>query len=371
MTVQRRKALRWALILGALGVGAALLGLAVAASGLIPIKASSGHWAITEWMLHFSMKRSIATHTLGEELPPLNDPALILRGAGHYEGGCRPCHGAPGTLTPRIARAMLPPPPELTHAASKWQPEELFYIVKHGIKFTGMPAWPNQKRDDEVRAVVAFMLAMPELNATAYQQLVYGPVPVQDNAPALAGLTARAQRTLEGCARCHGAHGDGRENSAFPKLSGQRAGYMEAALTSYADDRRMSGIMQPIAAALDVEQRRELASYYARAQRATPPPSSESAERISRGREIALRGIPARRVAACKSCHGPKPDKDNPKYPLLTGQYADYLLLQLQLFQRGERGGSENHHLMLKVAPRLELEQMRDVAAYYSAGAPE
>ena len=83
------------------------IGLGVAASGLIPIKASSGHWAITEWMLHFSMRRSIATHTIGDELPPLDDAAWVLRGAGHYEAGCKPCHGSPELVEPRVARIFL------------------------------------------------------------------------------------------------------------------------------------------------------------------------------------------------------------------------------------------------------------------------
>src|SRR5690606_33678132 len=93
-----------------LGVG----GFLVAASGLIPIKASAGHWPITEWFLAFTMKRSTATHSLGVDVPPgLDNPDLILKGAGHYEFGCRSCHGAPGTPRPRIVDGMLPAPPEL------------------------------------------------------------------------------------------------------------------------------------------------------------------------------------------------------------------------------------------------------------------
>src|SRR5687768_7003788 len=53
-----------------------------AASGIIPIKASSGHWAITRWFLQFSKQRSVATHTLGMESIPLDEPSLVLKGAG-------------------------------------------------------------------------------------------------------------------------------------------------------------------------------------------------------------------------------------------------------------------------------------------------
>ncbi len=68
-----------AVILGGLAIG----GFLIAASGIVPIKASSGHWAITDWFLHFAMRRSIATQSLGIESPALDGPGLVLKGAGH------------------------------------------------------------------------------------------------------------------------------------------------------------------------------------------------------------------------------------------------------------------------------------------------
>jgi hypothetical protein len=56
----------------------------------------------------------------------------------------------------------------------RYTPEQLFSIVKHGIKFTGMPAWPVQQRDDEVWAMVAFLRRLPDLDAAGYRRLAYG-----------------------------------------------------------------------------------------------------------------------------------------------------------------------------------------------------
>src|SRR5687768_7705365 len=120
----------------------AVAGFLVAASGIIPIKASSGHWPITEWFLRFAMRRSIATHSLGTDVPELDDPGLVLKGAGHYETGCRSCHGAPGERQPRIAQSMLPRAPDLMPRIRASNSRKLFHVVKHGLKFTGMPAWP-------------------------------------------------------------------------------------------------------------------------------------------------------------------------------------------------------------------------------------
>lgn len=402
---------RWlitaALLLGMLAVG----GVLAVTSGIIPITASSGHFAVTEWLLAFTKKRSVATHTLGKEPPALADPALLLKGAGHFEAGCRPCHGAPDLpRLPRVPRAMLPPPPNLSVIAPTYEPEELFYIVKHGIKFTGMPAWPSQVRDDEVAALVAFLVALPKLDAAGYRRLVHGEPasPARSNAAApstaassaaaasaaepldvLAGAEGAPRAVVSSCGRCHGMDGLGRGNAAFPALAGQREQYLVMALEAYAADRRQSGLMQPSAAALPAEEMRQLAAYYSRlpGRRARGAPAAneaaaaatasganrdvaDDAASIERGRQIAERGVPDRRVPSCSDCHGPGPGLEGAAAPVLAGQYADYLVLQLQLFANKQRGGSDRAHLMDEVAPRMTHEHMRDAARYYESLAP-
>lgn len=369
---------RWGLKAAVVVVALALAGFAVMASGIVPIKASSGHFAATAWLLQFGKSRSLATHTLGMDLPALGEPALILRGAGHYESGCRPCHGSPELRRPRIAAAMTPSPPYLAPLIGTRDPEELFYVVKHGIKFTGMPAWPVRHRDDEVRAVVAFLLELPRLDADAYRRLVYGDARGELDVPSLPGLSARASRAVATCRRCHGVDGLGRGHAAFPKLAGQRREYLVLALRAFAEDRRQSGIMGPIAASLASDELRELAGYYASLGAGVGAESARTASaratapgRTAAGEAIAMRGIPSRGVPSCVDCHGPGSAPRNHAYPNLAGQYADYLVLQLELFKSERRGGSAFAHLMEHVASRLSAEQMRDVAAYYASLAPE
>lgn len=347
-------------------------GFLVAASGIIPIKASSGHWGITRWFLIFSMHRSFSTHSLGIKAPRLDDPALVLRGAGAYETNCRPCHGSPELRHPRVARRMLPEPPYLPPKIPEWEPEELFSLVKHGVKLTGMPAWPTQKRDDEVWAMVAFLLRYQHLDAEGYRRLVYGGLPPAAEAAPEEGLLGpqNAPRAVAAsCGRCHGVDGRGRGEGAFPRLAGQRPAYLYAALQAYARGTRHSGVMEPIAAGLSPGEMRELARYYA----ALPAPSPRRAATLAaveRGRRIAHQGVPAKRIPSCADCHGPGATRRNPAYPSLAGQDASYLVLQLELFHNEHRGGSAFAHLMRPVAKRLTPEQMRDVAAYYASLAP-
>ena len=375
---------RWlfrAMMLGAL---AGLVGAAVVVSGVAPIKASSGHWAITEAFLQFAKRRSISTHSLTIAVPQLGDRRLVMMGAGHFDFGCRPCHGSPATPQPTIAAEMLPQPPDLRESVARFDPEELFYIVKHGLKFTGMPAWPALQRDDEVWAMVAFLRALPDLDARDYRELagtlkpatrpVEATVPLED----LVVADEPPPAVTATCARCHGIDGMGRGLGAFPRLAGQRPAYLLASLRAYARAERHSGIMQPVAAGLDATALEPIAAYYANQRSpslgASGTIAAEAATpEIARGRAIATSGVPDRLVPPCVECHGPGAQPRNPLYPVLAGQYAEYLVQQLSAFKAEDRGGTEYHHIMQKVAGQLTDEQIRAVAEYYASlgGGPQ
>lgn len=362
---------RWMLQIATLGVMASVAGFLLAFSGLVPIGASSGHWPITEWFLSFSMSRSVSTHSLGVDVPRLDDPGMVLKGATHYETGCFPCHGSPVMQRPRIARAMTPHPPYLPPAVAQWEPEELFYIVKHGVKFTGMPAWPTQHRDDEVWAMVAFLKVFPELDAQEYRQLVSGDAVVSKEDAPLQGLTgpdAIPRVVTDSCQRCHGKDGLGRGMAVFPQLTGQKSAYLEASLEAYASGNRHSGIMEPIAAGLSRKEMKDVARYYARLAAPERTKSSRKTDSaVVRGAALAHEGLPSQRIPICAECHGPGDSMRNPSYPTLAGQYADYLVLQLELFASEHRGGTPYAHLMHPVADLLTPQQMRDVALYYES----
>ena len=349
----------------------AIAGFLLAASGVIPIKASSGHWAVTRWFLQFSKQRSFSTHSIGTEVPPLDDARLVLQGAGAYETNCSACHGSPLLPDPRVAQHMTPRPPYLPTTLHNWDDAELFYIVKHGIKFTGMPAWPARQRDDEVWAVVAFIRRLPDLDSTGYRRLANGDAEVSEVEPLerLLGPTNVPEAIATSCARCHGSNGLGR-GSAFPKLAGQSSAYLYHSLHAYARNERHSGVMGPVVAGLGDEEMLALARYYAGLGSGQSVASGDQSESIERGRRIALEGIPGQRVASCVSCHGPGNLPRNPIYPELAGQYPDYLSLQLELFKKHARGGTSYAHIMRQTAERLTAQQVRDVTLYYSSLSP-
>ena len=348
---------------------AGFAGLLVALSGIVNIASSSGHFRLTAWFLEFGKRRYVTTYTLLTKVPPLDDPAMVTRGAGHYEIGCRQCHGAPDDPS-FFGKKMTPESPYLPPIIESYSPDELFRIVKHGIKFTGMPAWPDLNRDDEVWSMVAFLLKLPDMNKEDYKKLVYGkkePLIIQPSP--YSGEVSR--HILMTCANCHGTDGNGRGEGAFPKLAGQNRQYLEESLRAYKSGKRHSGTMELVASSLSEEMIKSISNYYSsRHRRKTlkgPVPEKNAA--IERGRNIAQQGIPHQKVAACIGCHGPddKRGTRKPHFPDLRGLPSSYIENQIRLFIENKRGGTEHADLMKKAVPHLTEKQRRDVSIYYES----
>jgi mono/diheme cytochrome c family protein len=150
-----------------------LLGwLAFIYSGLYDVAATNPHWPVTYWIMNTTQVRSIKSHAAGIAVPAgLDDPAKVLIGVEHFAAHCAVCHGAPGVPRGEIAQGLYPQPPDLAVAAKLYSDGELFWIVKHGIKMTGMPAWSDHS-DEELWATVAFLKKLPGMSEQDYAKLV-------------------------------------------------------------------------------------------------------------------------------------------------------------------------------------------------------
>lgn len=348
--------LRWKhLILAA--VGAVFLGFFVAWSGLMGIGARSGHWAITEWFLHWTMQNSVRTASLSTEPPPLDNPEMLKLGAGHYEQGCAFCHGSPALARSAVVFNMLPVPPDLKDKVPEWSEEELFHIVKDGVRFTGMPAWPAEHREDEVWAMVAFLKQLPDMQADRYRHL--------------AGLGAKSEGAGQPQLTCQSCHDPKRLNgqSLIPHLAGQSQTYLRDSLIAYINNERASGVMATAVTGLTEENAAQLAAFYAGMERS--PLSVDDANprgaNVEAGRKLAERGRSEDRIPACLSCHDRV--NGNPAYPSLKGLSAPYLSTQLKLFREGHRGGTKFSHLMIPAAKNLTDADIENLSAYFASGA--
>ncbi|HEX4893021.1 MAG TPA: c-type cytochrome [Hyphomicrobiaceae bacterium] len=350
----------WAMAGAVLAVVGALL---VAWSGVIKTTASSGHWRVTEWFLELAMRSSVATHSLRVGEPPrLDDPDLVRLGAGHFAGGCAPCHGAPGQPRNPIYLQMLPEPTDLVEAVPAWKPHQLFWIVKHGIKYSGMPAWVALERDDEVWAVVAFLSALPALTPDQYRAAALGNVDQRQQTGADLKRSGPSAMSLAACGRCHDDERSPQTSRLIPSLAGQHRGYLERVLREYARGERLSGVMQPVAADLDSGEIAAVADYYSSIPARRAAASADLAG-VALGRKIATEGVPEQSIPACLACHG----RGTALFPRLSGQPAPFLRAQLHLWQKGGRVQSVAGRIMGPIAQRLNSDQVTAVAAFFES----
>jgi len=162
---------RWGLLAGALFVlvGAAAVGIY---AGLYNIAADVPHTQPVYWLFETVRDRSVEARARDVVAPnDLNDPNRISRGAGQYADMCSGCHLAPGMKRTEISRGLYPRAPELRRKTDLTSAEQ-FWIVKHGVKMTGMPAWGVTHDDELLWDVVAFVRKLPELTPEQYETLV-------------------------------------------------------------------------------------------------------------------------------------------------------------------------------------------------------
>jgi cytochrome c553 len=250
--------------------GVAVLGAVVLfVAAPLNIAARIGPYPGIGWALHTYMKqwaRNWSFFVTKPDFVDLAGPALIRLGAGYFESGCAACHSAPGRDRNPLVTMMEPPPPPLaSKEVANFSDAELYWIVWNGVRYTAMPGWSGDHREDEVWAMVAFLRTYQKLTPQEYVRLANGDVHPTggDHAGAIGfdDVASHMDKTLQTCARCHGADGMGRDGTA-PKIAGQSRQYLTATLAGYAAGRRSSGIMQPIAAPLSQNEIAALAAHF-------------------------------------------------------------------------------------------------------------
>ncbi len=146
-------------------------------SGYYPMGADEPHNDLTSWALETLRERSIARASKDIQVPTdLNSPERLLAGGADYNDMCAGCHLKPGVTQSDFTLGLYPLPPNLTQAATlqdgvEIQARQRFWIIKHGIKASGMPAWGPGHDDERIWSMVAFLQRLPELSPQQYQIL--------------------------------------------------------------------------------------------------------------------------------------------------------------------------------------------------------
>lgn len=206
------------LTVAALGLAGAAAGALVVYGGLYNVAATVQHTQPVYSLLETAMHQSVKLRARNIETPKLDDERLVMRGAACFRDKCVQCHGAPGVAQGDIGKSMQPLPGPLVDARHHWKPRELYWLTKHGIKMSGMPAWEYRLSEDELWSVVAFLARLPDLTPQQYAEVTrFEATGVQGaptgsacgaapgGAPVRPGDVERGKRALHqyACSACH------------------------------------------------------------------------------------------------------------------------------------------------------------------------
>jgi mono/diheme cytochrome c family protein len=166
---RRRSTVIWTL----LGVGAVVgvLAVGLVLGGVYNVAADAPHTGFIFSLLETVRDRSIANHAQGIAVPnDLGDAKRIAAGASEYAEMCSQCHLAPGMDKTEISQGLHRSAPEFARGDNLTAAEQ-FWVVKHGVKFTAMPAWGPTHEDALLWNLVAFIRKMPSLSAAQYKAM--------------------------------------------------------------------------------------------------------------------------------------------------------------------------------------------------------
>lgn len=158
----------------------ALGGIGFVYSGLYPMGADVPHNQLTHWVLETLRERSLARASGGLQVPvDLDSSDRLLAGGADYNDMCVGCHLSPGMRDSDFSLGLYPVPPNLSEASGEHGHDDEptqhnqrhFWVIKHGIKASGMPAWGPGHDDDRIWSMVAFLNRLPTLSPEQYQIL--------------------------------------------------------------------------------------------------------------------------------------------------------------------------------------------------------
>jgi mono/diheme cytochrome c family protein len=140
-------------------------------SGWYNVSAMNDESGLMKWVFNSTKSNSIESRLKEISVPDLNDLAMLKEGFEHYNEMCVSCHGVPGEEESELSKGLNPPAPYLVESVKHSDEKELFWVIKNGIRMTGMPAWGKTHSDEKIWAIVAFMKTLPKLTPEEYNKM--------------------------------------------------------------------------------------------------------------------------------------------------------------------------------------------------------
>jgi mono/diheme cytochrome c family protein len=161
-------------------------GLAVVNFGWFPTRADV---APPEWETHVAMSAmdaSMERHAprIANPVPPTDEN--LIEGMKIYTMNCAVCHGTLDNKPSPLEHSFYPPPPQLILAPPDDPEWHVYYTIRTGVRYTGMPAWSKALSDDDMWKVTAFLTRLEKLppGVQDYWKKAFGAGPLPAGADA-------------------------------------------------------------------------------------------------------------------------------------------------------------------------------------------
>ncbi|MGH6795126.1 MAG: c-type cytochrome [Methylocella sp.] len=148
----------------------ALCAFLVIVSGAYNVAAVAPPTELERIILSSAMRYAVRAHA-GKDTRETWSDDQVRQGFKDYDTMCVVCHGAPGKERSDIGKSLRPEPPNLAEASQQWSSAELFWIVKNGIRMTGMPAFGPTHQDEQIRNFVGFVRRLPQMSAEEFEAM--------------------------------------------------------------------------------------------------------------------------------------------------------------------------------------------------------
>ncbi|MEX6507976.1 cytochrome c [Jiella sp. M17.18] len=215
--------------LGAIGALAILIAVAGAIyffGGYYNVAAVGGGNAVVEWALRSVREASVDQHAVAPPKPDwFGTPQAVEAGAKEFaKGACINCHGGPGVEPAKFAQGMDPNPPDLGHVGEEEDPTAIFWVIKNGIRMTGMPGFGMHAKDEQIWRLVSFIKEMKNVSPEKFK--AWTPAGGSQSAEAKGGEGKAASNGGAAGSNANGSSGSGSNGSSSQPApaSGQGGG---------------------------------------------------------------------------------------------------------------------------------------------------
>lgn len=199
----------------------------------------------------------------------------------------------------------------------------------------------------------------------------------------LAAQNLEAGKDINGpCAGCHGEFGQGGKKGEYPRIGGQRAPYLEQQLRLFRDRIRINIPMYPYTEHRELSDQdiADVSAYLASIKLPTKPPEFKDSDgaltRLLAMEKVMVitraEGDPANGEKHyqehCANCHA-KNGMGRSDFPMLVGQYTNYLMKQMVAYRNKERPHDEDKPG--GILERFSEQDLQDMLAYLTTIQPQ